>query len=115
MRQWLVNPKCLCKKHLLGEHVECHMMLGSLKKKKSLTRFLNEGLYDVSKLELRHSELVNEMQFRGYNHKSALDFKPEYLSYLSNTGSVNIEKNINELKRRCPECNTRIEVVYGKI
>jgi hypothetical protein len=30
MRMWMVPPKVMCRKHLLGEHVEIHMLAGSL-------------------------------------------------------------------------------------
>ena len=30
MRMWMVNPGFMCNKHLLGEHVECHMLVGHL-------------------------------------------------------------------------------------
>lgn len=32
MRMWVVNPKILCRKHLLGEHVELHMATGHLQR-----------------------------------------------------------------------------------
>ena len=108
MRQWLVNPKYLCRKHLMGEHVESHMLAGSLNKGKSLDGFIKGGFVDVSKLHSRHEELVEEMKDRGYNHNSPLpeivvDIPKNY--YVSN---VNIEFNIEDLKRRCPDCNKRI-------
>jgi len=28
MRMWMLNPKALCRKHLMGEHVEIHMLVG---------------------------------------------------------------------------------------
>ena len=34
MRQWMVDPRLLCRKHLLGEHVENHMFIGTLKRVK---------------------------------------------------------------------------------
>ena len=40
MRMWLVPPSHMCRKHLLGEHVELHMLLGTLKKGKSITCLL---------------------------------------------------------------------------
>jgi hypothetical protein len=46
MRQWLVDPKKMCRQHLLGEHCEHHMMLGSIRKKKNIDGFE----------ELRHLE-----------------------------------------------------------
>lgn len=43
MRQWLVDPRCLCDKHLLGEHVEHHMFIGTLRKNKSIQGYLDKG------------------------------------------------------------------------
>lgn len=36
MRMWNINPRYMCRKHLLGEHVETHMLVGSLRKEKSV-------------------------------------------------------------------------------
>ena len=32
MRMWNVDPKLMCNKHLLGEHVEMHMFFGTIQK-----------------------------------------------------------------------------------
>ena len=32
MRQWYVPAECMCRQHLLGEHCEHHMFVGTLKK-----------------------------------------------------------------------------------
>lgn len=37
MRMWMLPPETMCRKHLLGEHVELHMLLGSLRRGKTLT------------------------------------------------------------------------------
>jgi hypothetical protein len=31
---WMVDPRLVCSKHLLGEHVELHMFVGCLLKRK---------------------------------------------------------------------------------
>lgn len=105
MRQWLVDPKLLCDRHLLGEHVESHMFLGTLKKKVSIKGYIEKGLLQVELLKSRHDELVEEMEKRGMVHKSPfeIDFP------LWQEGSISIENNIQELKRRCQECRKRIE------
>lgn len=104
MRQWLVNPKFLCRKHLLGEHVEHHMFIGTILKKSKLKGYLDKGLLQVETLESRHEELVKEMLLRGYNHKSEF---PKVK--LWKEGKINISDNIEELKKRCSECKKRIE------
>jgi hypothetical protein len=105
MRQWLVDPKMLCRKHLLGEHVETHMFIGTLLKGNSIQGYIDKGLYEPSKVYSRHQELVEEMNNRGYKHKSELPF----VDIPKIQGKVNIQENIEELKRRCPECKKRIE------
>ena len=104
MRQWLVDPKLLCRKHLLGEHVESHMFLGSLKKNHSVQGFVDTGLYDPQQLYTRHEELVNEMTRRGYNHKSPL----ETIKLPNIKGHVDSKANLIELSRRCEECKKLI-------
>ena len=104
MRMWMVEPDLLCRKHLMGEHVELHMLVGSLNKGKSVKGFVRDGLIEVHSARDRHEQLAVEMLRRGYNHKSPL---PEFDSFIA--GSVNVSDNIEELKKRCTECRERIE------
>ncbi len=50
MRQWLCDPKILCNKHLLGEHVEHHMFVGTLKAKKNVDGYVRNNLLEISSL-----------------------------------------------------------------
>jgi len=104
MRQWLVPTEYLCDRHLLGEHLEHHMFVGSLNKNKSIKGFIEKGLVEPLTLQKRHDDLVREMSKRKMNHKSPLN----QLIYLNKEGSVNIEQNIKELKNRCEKCRERI-------
>jgi cytosine/adenosine deaminase-related metal-dependent hydrolase len=98
---WMVDPSLLCRKHLLGEHVECHMFRGSLLKGKSVRGFLETGLLDSRKLARRHDQLAKEMLRRGYRHASPLprDFDPK-----AAPGSVDVVEALRELASRCDEC-----------
>jgi hypothetical protein len=102
MRMWNVDPSKMCRKHLLGEHVELHMFLGSLRKGYSVKGYISGGLFDPSKIVARHQELVFEMEKRGYNHNSNLFSAPEIVGLPE--GIVNIKENEIELHRRCSEC-----------
>lgn len=103
MRQWNVDPKLLCRKHLLGEHVENHMFMGCIKKGTSLKGYIEKGLVEIHNIKNRHDELVNEMIRRGYNHKTPIeDLLCEKI------GFVNSEENKKELERRCEFCRNRI-------
>lgn len=106
MRIWNIDTSKMCRKHLLGEHVELHMMIGSMKKNKSFKKFFEYEIIDLKLIYKRHKELVSEMLRRGYNHKSDID-EMEYNKLLENyeeTGSVNISKSISDLSERCSEC-----------
>lgn len=99
MRMWNIDPKKMCRRHLLGEHVEMHMFVGVLNKNRSIKGYLEKNLVEVHNIRKRHDELVIEMKRRGYNHKSDL---PEYNNTVS--GKVNKVFNTQDLKSRCSEC-----------
>ena len=61
MRMWLVNPEIMCQKHLCGEHVEMHMFLGTLKKRKKVDGYITNNLFEPRLLYQRHKNLAEEM------------------------------------------------------
>ncbi len=99
MRMWKVNPKNMCRQHLLGEHVECHMFVGAILKGISLSGYIKKGLVEIHNIKSRHQELVNEMIARKYNHNSPL---PEFESFES--GCIDSEKNLQILNEKCIHC-----------
>jgi hypothetical protein len=101
---WMVNPKRMCRKHLLGEHVELHMLLGSLRKKRSIQGFLDAGLLQPQAANQRHEALAKEMEARGYKHSSPL---PRAKLKANQYGKVDIQNSERELKARCEECKER--------
>ena len=103
MRMWNVDPKCLCRKHLLGEHVELHMFCGTIRKGTSLKGYVEKGLVEVHNITKRHEDLKEEMIRRGMNHNSSL---PECQFW--EEGNISVVDNIEELKKRCPDCRQRI-------
>lgn len=108
MRMWKVPPNIMCRKHLLGEHVELHMFVGTLRHGMDLknSRYVSDGLVEIHNIKNRHDELVAEMQHRGYKHKTPI----EHGDYNECTaGSIIVKDNIEELRRRCPDCRRRME------
>ncbi len=103
MRMWMVDPKILCNRHLLGEHVELHMFVGTINHDIALTGYGKNGLVEVHNIRSRHAELVKEMKRRGMNHKSPL---PGFKMF--KFGQVNKSKNMKELANRCENCKDRI-------
>ena len=111
MRMWMLPPETMCRKHLLGEHVELHMLLGSLRRGKNIDGFLAGKLVDPRRMFRRHEELVLEMERRGYRHASPLDeAECETLARrYGHTGTgIDAGANAAELARRCPECEKRL-------
>jgi len=78
MRIWDLNPKKLCRQHLLGEHRELHAIWSILTKNKKGYRFHPETQRWQGKLKalyLRHEKLVKEIKKRDYQHNSDLNKK----------------------------------------
>lgn len=107
MRMWLVDPSILCRQHLLGDHRECHTMLGVLRRGISIDGYIDGGLYEPARIADWHEALVQEMAKRGYNHKSPLVVDIP----LPVRGHIDIKGNYEELKRRCPRCRVKIEAM----
>lgn len=110
MRMWMVNPKVMCRQHLLGEHVEIHMFLGAMRKGYSMLGYVENGLLEVKSLKGRHDDLVAEMLRRGYQHNSPLpDYTDEVLQRLSVIESVSEvprKEAFDELLGRCQRCRS---------
>ena len=102
MRMWMVAPKLMCRKHLLGEHLEIHMLNGSLKNGKSIAGFLEKKLLEPTALVYRHRELVREMLKRGYKHDSLL----VPVSGLKKFSAFKVDRvaSLKELTTRCKAC-----------
>lgn len=100
----MVDPRIMCRQHLLGEHVEIHMLVGTLSRGKTVKGYLEKGLLEVHSLYARHGELVEEMKRRGYRHCSDLD---EKWRTVEKRGTVDRKKSFEELLKRCPRCKHR--------
>ena len=104
MRMWMISPRKLCDKHLLGEHFEIHKAAGNLKNSgtwaKSLTK---KGFLEPQNFLIRHNKLVKEIFKRGFVHKSKLKIKNKSIY-----GKVDKNKSRNDLIKRCKNCRRKI-------
>jgi hypothetical protein len=104
MRMWMIEPGKLCRQHLLGEHFEIHKAVGNLRHSGKWTKSLTErGFLEPQNFLKRHNTLVKEMKRRGFSHNSPLDVSGVELE----TGNVNTDKSIRDLKKRCEACLNR--------
>jgi hypothetical protein len=104
----MVNPKILCRQHLLGEHKEIHMLMGCLRINKTITGYMRNHLISLSDIYSRHEELVKEMHARGYKHASPIGEAEVALlikRYENVMHYVALHKSILDLATRCDECH----------
>ena len=109
MRMWMISPALLCRKHLLGEHAECHMLAAAIRDGRKLDGYARNGLIEPTSLYDRHVRLATEMRERGYKHDSPL--MPLELCYLPadvRHARVISAESAGELFHRCPECRKRM-------
>ena len=98
---WMVNPRIMCRQHLLGEHLELHMFAGAINKHLSLDGYLRNNLLEPASIIARHSTLVSEMTRRGYHHKSPL--VEINTNFLLDT-RIDSKKSLDDLLARCERC-----------
>lgn len=112
MRMWMLPVQGMCRKHLMGEHVEMHMFAGSILKDISMKGYLANGLFQPEDLRKRHDDLVAEMLRRGYNHKSPMqDYEPQLFCSLTGeefSAKVDLIHNYNDLTTRCSDCAVKM-------
>jgi hypothetical protein len=99
----MIDPKYMCDRHLLGEHLECHMFAGCIDKHKSLTGYVKGNLFDAASLTGRHNALAGEMGTRGFSHRSPL------AEYAGESTPIDNMWSLNELLARCSRCRTKWE------
>jgi len=109
MRLWMIDPEVLCRRHLLGEHVEVHMFVGSINSGISMLGFVEKGLLEYSSLHDRHEVLTREMLRRGYAHNSPLPelHPPAPIPKQVEQSKVDSDSAAYELISRCPDCRRR--------
>jgi len=112
MRMWMVDPRVLCRKHLLGEHGEIHKHLPSFRKGHSVAGRMSPIVQiQLNALKSRHDDLAVEMIRRGYNHKSPLVDIPDLLKIYGDYFYLKVDliESVLDLYLRCEECKERIK------
>jgi hypothetical protein len=103
---WMVDPKILCNKHLLGEHGEIHKHRHNFVKGHSVKgRLYPIVQIEPSSMQKRHDELAEEMLRRGMNHKSPYE-QPDLSNYDDDVinAKVDLSVSLKDLHQRCESC-----------
>jgi len=77
------------------------MLVGALKKGKNIDGYFS--ILEPQSVVERHNALAEEMEIRGYTHKSPIEEPPSD----SPIGIVNKRVSLKELSNRCPTCFSR--------
>jgi len=103
VRMWNVEVVKLCDQHLLGEHNEMHMVVGTIRKhpygEAVVKGHAKKGQLDTSLIKVRHDELAEEMVSRDMNHDTPLEYTDK-LGF----GNVDVEESRKILRDRCNRC-----------
>jgi hypothetical protein len=105
MRMWMINPKFLCRKHLLGEHGELHKHKWTFEKRHKKDNYIKNNCIEPKSMKKRHDELAKEIVNRSYKHNSP--FTSPDISYLPiehQEYKINLLNSIQDLHSRCSEC-----------
>lgn len=102
-RQWLADPKLMCKNHYLGEHAETHMFLTKMEKHYSLKGFTAGSMFFGAEFVKQRHDLIASMLS---GHKTPLEIteklKCEYPLIVPDEDDY--RKSYLDLWTRCSEC-----------
>jgi len=110
---WGINPKLLCRQHLLGEHNEIHKHRHNFVKQHSISKRVSPVVQIApEQMKKRHDELVREMIARGYNHNSPYE-QPDLSHLKPEERYAEIDTNVSilDLTLRCSECAKRLKSI----
>jgi hypothetical protein len=109
-RMWSLPPTYLCDDHLLGEHSEMHQEAGTLENHDHglavVRGHAKLAQFQLSRCVDRHDELAAELDNRGFDHDSPLDYD---LDSYDDVGYIDRHANLVDLYQRCDDCADRIE------
>ncbi|HQF36525.1 MAG TPA: pyrimidine dimer DNA glycosylase/endonuclease V [Candidatus Dojkabacteria bacterium] len=106
----MCDPRFMCDKHLFGEHVEHHMFIGTLIRKKSINGYIKNDLLEPLSLKKRHNALADEILKRKHNHYTPLEFENSIFDYLQEdqiNHKINRDNSLLLLLSRCDKCRQR--------
>ena len=110
----MVDPKIMCDKHLLGEHVEIHMFVGALQRKKKIDGYIKNNCLEPQSIVPRHEILKREMKKRNFNHRSPIELVDiSYLKEKIRNYKIDILSSKTDLLNRCKKCR-KLNEEYAK-
>lgn len=101
----MVDPRIMCRQHILGEHLELHMLAGHLAHERRIGGYVEINAVEPKSIGIRHDVLVAEFRRRGYAHNVPLTIPSlDYLLEEHKNAKVDQVLALRELLRRCYKC-----------
>ena len=100
----MVPAAGMCRQHLLGEHVELHMIAACMRRKMKLDGYFAKNCIEPLSIKRRHDAIAAEMRRRGYRHRTPL--RQPGVAYLRELAGVRVraKASLADLMERCPQC-----------
>ena len=106
-RMWMVDPRMMCRQHLLGEHFETHVIATNIGRGRGIAGFVRNNEIEPHSVQSRHDELAAEIERRGMNHHSPLDFSTD----LYPDFRIDRDASLRLLRARCSRCAARMRSI----
>lgn len=105
----MVDPRVMCRRHLLGEHSEIHRHRHVFERGHSITGRLSPVVQiEPAAMGERHDALADEMLRRGYRHESPYEMPDlSHLPRWQREARVDTALSLSELMGRCDECGEK--------
>lgn len=106
-RQWLSDPRLMCKQHILGEHLEAHIFVSKMQKETSLKGFRKGSMFFGAEfVKSRHDKIAKLLK---QPHKTPLfigELEIKNYPYIAPT-LYDLTKSMEDLLGRCEECKRK--------
>jgi hypothetical protein len=106
---WMLNPRYMCQKHIVGEHGEIHKHRHNFVKKHSISGRINPVVQiEPLAMKKRHDELAKHM-----NHKSPYELPDlSHLPKAELNAKVDLEQSHIDLISRCEDFRLMYTTFY---
>lgn len=109
MRMYMIDTRLMCKRHLLEEHANIHVLAGLLDNEKAIVRLAHSGAVELRSIVERHDVLAKEMLRRGLYHRSPLRDAPiDHLPPSVRASEADTNAGKLHLISTCPACAKRL-------
>jgi len=123
MRMWMINPKLMCLKHILGEHAQIHRYYNPFSRHYNIDKRIQPiVMIEPQNMKKRHDRLEEELNRRRETgevkglKKTSPYILPDlsYLPQAQREAKMDKFMSMQALMERCPVCKERIMKLFNE-